>query len=135
MERWFVQTWTADTSALHLGTTNLACKRSRVGATDDCYDAFVPHERDQDEAEVCVLAIEVEGIALVSWTKDEQKEDILDNIPLAWPAANVEAGNAAVETVKVAWGTCGRPAVYHVRIARGNTQALYQRAWMKMLHV
>jgi hypothetical protein len=51
------------TSALHLGTTKLACKRSRVGATEDCYDAFVPFERDQDEAEVCVLAIEVEGIA------------------------------------------------------------------------
>jgi hypothetical protein len=106
-----------------------------VGATEDCYDAFVPFERDQDEAEVCVLAIEVEGIALVSWPKDEQNEDILDSIPLAWHAANAEAGNAAVETVKVTWGTCGRAAVYHVRIARGDTQALNQQAWMRMLHV
>jgi hypothetical protein len=102
MGRWVVQMWTADSASLHLGTTKLSCKRSRVGATEDCY-AFAPFERDQDEAEVCVL--EVEGIALVSWPKDEENEDILDNAPLAWPAANAEAGNADVETVKVAWGT------------------------------
>jgi hypothetical protein len=44
-------------------------------------------------------------IALVSWPKDEENEDILDNIPVAWPAADAEAGDVAVETVKVTWGT------------------------------
>jgi hypothetical protein len=105
MGRWVVKMWTAESASLHVGTTTSGCKRSRVGATEDSEDCypFNPFERDQDEAEVCVL--EVEGIALVSWPKDEENEDVLVNTPLAWPAANAEAGDVAVETVKDAWGT------------------------------
>lgn len=72
---WVAEMWTADKASLHMGTTKLTLKRSKVGAVEDCY-AFVPFEREGAEAEVCIL--QVEGIALVTWPLEEEAAAIFD---------------------------------------------------------